>query len=129
MPTMSEAGRPRVIVCGTRTFDQRAFIEEKMDRLVMKLDGPIICTGAAAGADKLAEDWALSRGLLLKRFHPDWGKHGKKAGPIRNREMCEYAAERKPAFLVAFHDGVSKGTLDCIVTARKLGIKVRIIKV
>lgn len=124
---LETAGRPRVIVAGTRTFDDWRVLYDKMDKIIQKLTNPIICTGAAKGADRIAEEWALRRKFLLSRFHADWDKHGKAAGPIRNKEMIQYACERRPAFLVAFWDGKSPGTKNCIEQARKAEMKIRVV--
>lgn len=120
---------PRVVVCGTRTFTDWKFLYKELDRLTKKLDRPVIVTGAAKGADQFAENWANERRLVNVRYHAQWQKYGAKAGPIRNSEMLEETiALRKPAFLVAFHDGKSKGTADAIVKAKKLGYKVQVIR-
>ena len=42
--------------------------------------------------------------------------HDKAAGPIRNRQMAEYAD-----YLIAFWDGESRGTRNMIETMKKLG--------
>lgn len=57
----------------------------------------------------------------LKIFKADWGKHGKKAGPIRNKAMIDDADA-----LVAFWDGKSRGTKNCIRCATDKGIPVLI---
>lgn len=53
-------------------------------------------------------------------FNADWERHGKSAGPIRNREML--TVRFGVDILVAFPGG--KGTADCVAQARALGIKV-----
>jgi len=45
----------------------------------------------ASGADAEGASWALNRGIALKGFPADWKGNGRAAGPIRNREMAEYA--------------------------------------
>lgn len=81
----------------------------------------LVITGGARGADSMA--YGIGRkqiGCEVKVFLPDWGRYGKAAGPIRNRQML---AER-PDFVLAFHKNFSrsKGTRDCIDQATKLGI-------
>jgi hypothetical protein len=109
----------------------------QLDRLLQNLTKPVIVTGAgvpirvkkgvSAGADFFAEQWAMARRHTLVRFHAEWEKYGKKAGPLRNAEMVAFAGQRRPAFLVAFWDGKSPGTADCIAWARKAKFKVIVV--
>lgn len=124
MPYISTIGRIRVIVCGTRTFDDWDLLSKKLTHLLSELKPPlVICTGAAKGADELAEKWAFRHKHTVMRFHPDWDKYGKRAGPIRNAEMVTFALERKPAFMVAFWNGESSGTKDMIERCHKTKIR------
>lgn len=81
-----------------------------------------IIHGAARGADQQAD--LAARRLNLTR-HPcpaEWDKHGKSAGPIRNRKMAAVAHG-----LLAFWDGQSKGTEDIIQVMKQQKKDVRII--
>jgi len=125
-----ESERPRVIVCGTRTWHDWKFTCRKLDKLFEKLKDPIVCVGdCKSGPDAQALGWALGRMLLVKQFHARWEELGKSAGPVRNTEMVAYAAQRRPSFCIAFWDGESSGTADTIRKARKAGLIVRVIKV
>lgn len=68
------------------------------------------------GVDGLGEKYAEEYGFSVKYFPADWGKNGKSAGPIRNSEMAKYADA-----LIAFPDTNSKGTIDMITKATKIG--------
>lgn len=62
-----------------------------------------------------------------KVFKADWARHGRSAGPIRNRFMLESAKRaaevaHERIFLIAFPGG--KGTADCTRQAHELGIPV-----
>ena len=50
-----------------------------------------VVSGGASGADSGGEAWAKKRGLPIVRFMADWENNGKAAGPIRNRQMANYA--------------------------------------
>lgn len=50
-----------------------------------------IVSGGARGVDILAERYAKEIGVPVKIYLPDWTKHGKAAGPIRNRQIIENA--------------------------------------
>ena len=77
----------------------------------------LVVSGTASGADQYGEIWARACGLSVDRYPADWTKHGKAAGPIRNRLMAENADA-----LVAVWDGKSRGTRNMIDEARKRGL-------
>jgi hypothetical protein len=121
----------RVIVCGSRDFDADHIMTEALDELC-NMGDVVIVHGAARGADALASAWAkLERGWrflppvrVAEEPHPaEWEKHGKAAGPIRNRAMAAAGAD----LCLAFWDGQSRGTADMIATATRCGIPVRIV--
>lgn len=72
-----------------------------------------------SGFDKYVTYWAQLAKANLTVYHANWRKHGKAAGPIRNREMLE---DFKPDLLVAFPGG--KGTHNCMRTAWEMEIPV-----
>jgi len=78
-----------------------------------------IVSGIAPGVDTLAIQYARENNLPLREFHADWNKHKKAAGPIRNRQMAEYADA-----LIAIWDGESRGTKNMIEEATKRGLRV-----
>jgi hypothetical protein len=78
-----------------------------------------VVSGGAAGVDRLGEEWARKHKISVKRFPADWKKHGKAAGPIRNKAMAEYADA-----LIAIWDGQSKGTWNMMEEAAARGLLV-----
>ena len=121
----------RIIICGSRSFDDPAWLHRKLDRLTRKLDTRklTVVTGAQRskagkdhwyGADYWAERWAANHSVNLVRYHADWEK-GKGAGPRRNSEMVEQSGA---TVLVAVWDGSSSGTADAVAKARKAGLRV-----
>lgn len=76
-----------------------------------------VVSGGASGADAGGEEWARKRGLPVKLFHADWRTHKMAAGPIRNRQMAQYAEA-----LVLFPGG--RGTASMQQEARKNGLKI-----
>lgn len=97
----------KVIIAGSRTFNDYKLVCETMESLDIVIDE--IVSGGATGADELGEIWAFGHHIPIKRFSAEWDKYGKAAGPIRNTKMGEYAD-----FLVAFWDGKSRGTKNMI---------------
>jgi len=52
----------------------------------------------------------------ITSFKPDWGTHGRAAGPIRNREMAKYGDA-----LLLIWDGASRGSANMKQEMIKLG--------
>ena len=112
----------RVIIAGTRTFDNYGLLYEYADYKLSQIQDNIeIVSGGAKGADALGERYAREKGYSLRVFPADWAKYGRKAGPMRNRQMAEYADA-----LLAFWDGESAGTKNMIEEANKQGLKIGI---
>ena len=74
-----------------------------------------IVSGCARGIDTAAIDFATVHGISLKRFPADWELHDNAAGPIRNRQMADYADA-----LIAIWNRVSKGTEDMIAVMKRM---------
>jgi hypothetical protein len=113
----------KVIIAGSRNFNDYNSLCDFCDKiLVNKIDSEIeIVSGTAMGADSLGERYAIDRGYKLIKFPADWDKYGKAAGYKRNSQMAEYADG-----LIAFWDGISKGTKHMIDLANKKELKVRV---
>jgi hypothetical protein len=79
----------------------------------------VIIHGAAPGADTLAGQWAADKGIPVEAFPADWEKHGRAAGPIRNKQMLD---DGKPDLVVAFPGGW--GTANMCKQAREAGVRV-----
>lgn len=85
-----------------------------------------VVSGGAQGVDASGETLAKLHGIPLKIFRADWERNGRAAGPIRNRQMAQYADA-----LIAVWDGKSHGTDNMINEMKKLGkpVFVKIVKV
>jgi hypothetical protein len=77
----------KYIVAGGRDYQLTDYDRTILDFLPI---GEIV-SGGAPGADSGGEQWAAAKGIPVTRFDPDWNKHGRAAGPIRNRQMAAYA--------------------------------------
>lgn len=102
----------RIIVTGGRDYKDQKKLEEVLDLLYPSF----VIEGGAAGADELARTWCLKNKVEGKTYRADWNKHGRSAGPIRNRQMIE---ENPDAIVIAFPGG--KGTQSCIEIAKSFG--------
>ena len=111
------AGR-RIIVCGGREYADRVRAYAALDALLDQGPIAVIVEGGAPGADTMARQWAVARGIPYEEHAADWQALGPKAGPIRNQEMVDAGADG----VVAFPGGI--GTADCCRRAEAAGIKV-----
>lgn len=113
-----------LIVAGGRDFTNYKLLKERLDFLLSntdKEDVTILC-GMARGADLLGKRYADENHIDVWEYPADWSK-GKQAGYLRNSQMAEEGTH-----LVAFHDGVSRGTKHMIALATKKGLVVRVIR-
>ncbi len=117
----------RVIVAGSRTFNDFALLEKKLDALLVNLTNVEIVSGGARGADKLGEMYAKKHNLPYKIFRADWDDDGPQAGFIRNDTMASYAAKHGQGYCVVFWDGQSRGTAHMRKVAAEYGLAVRTI--
>lgn len=105
----------KVVIAGTRykdpankiPFDDYELVSQAMQRC--NFDVTEVVCGMAIGVDRLGETWAIVNGIAVKEMPANWNKHGKAAGPIRNREMAEYCDAA-----VVVWDGESPGSRNMI---------------
>lgn len=112
----------RVLVCGSRHFNDYKLLEKTLDGF----DITEIIEGEARGADSLARDYAFKRDILLRAYPADWERYNKVAGPIRNKQML---VEGQPELVIAFRGENSRGTQNMIDQAKKAGIPVEIVEI
>jgi len=108
----------KAIIAGGRDYNNYAYLKQQLDYFrEHQFDAKIteIVSGGARGVDSMGEQYAAENDIALKIFPADWKTHGKSAGPIRNRQMADYAD-----ILIAVWDGESKGTKNMIDTMHKL---------
>jgi len=113
----------RLIIAGGRTYHKDRdyhFTENEIEQLkhICEYMGITeIVSGGATGADKCGENFAKECNIPLKVFEADWDTLGRKAGPIRNGEMAEYADA-----LCVFPG--NKGTKDMLSKAKKNNLRI-----
>ena len=80
----------RMVIAGGRDF-KGFYSDSKLIReAVKKYIITEIISGSAIGADAFGERCAEILKIPIKKFPADWIKHGRKAGPMRNKQMAEY---------------------------------------
>lgn len=117
----------RIIVCGGVDFTDRTLCFRELNRLLAYYGKIEIVSGHARGADTLGEEYAKEHNIRLAVFPADWKRYGRVAGPIRNKQMLQYASEQSPV-VIAFWNGTSPGTRNMIQLAEKAGAEVHIVR-
>lgn len=89
----------------------------------------VMINGCAKGADTICLKWANERGVPVERFPADWDRHGKGAGPVRNRKMLNRLIETNGSAVFAFSHGplrFSRGTKNMVDQCSAKGISVQL---
>jgi len=111
-------GTMRVAVIGSRNLS----VENLGDYLPENTTE--IVSGGAKGVDTCARDYALSHGIKITEYLPEYEKYGRAAPLKRNITIIQNAD-----LVLAFWDGKSKGTKFVIDSCEKLGVEVRVVEV
>lgn len=98
-------------IVGSRNMTDYSKVKIILDKYE---DITCIISGGANGADRLADYYAQEKKIPFEAILPDWKKYGKSAGAIRNKQIVD-----KSERVIAFWDGVSKGTKITIDMAKK----------
>lgn len=114
----------RVAVIGSRGFTNYNLLSDVLTKFSNEQKLTTIISGGAQGADKLAEVYAKTNNIPIIIYPADWAKHGRAAGPIRNKQLVNDAD-----YIIAFWDGKSPGTLSSINFAKGLNKPVNIITI
>ena len=80
-----------------------------------------IVSGGAKGVDTSAREYAISHGIKLTEFLPEYKKYGRSAPLKRNITIIENAD-----LVLAFWDGNSRGTKFVIDNCKNRGIPVKV---
>jgi len=111
----------KLAIIGSRTFTDYAALDLAIKQFFCDAttDGYIprfteIVSGGAAGADSLGAQWGCEWGIKVFEYLPEWEKYGKRAGFIRNQTIIDNSTH-----VLAFWDGVSKGTGNSLALAKK----------
>ncbi len=120
-----------MIVCGGTKFNDRTAAYAGLDgHLQQHLDtGSVleVIQGGAGGADRLAADWAKSKGAIQTPMKVNFSKHGYAGIEILNHDMAaRLEARRDQAGATTMVIGMpgGKGTAHMLRTARERGLDV-----
>lgn len=106
--------KPKVkcLIAGSRTINDYYLLTDFIMKTGEKFDA-VLC-GYATGVDRLGLRYAQELGLQVIPYIPNWAKHGKKAGILRNEQMvkdCDVA--------IILWDGTSPGTKSTLELLKK----------
>lgn len=123
----------RLLVTGSRAWTDAASIRRVLDERLSAHGAMVLYHGHhPAGADAVADRWALEAldsgaVVVLHRFTAEWGRYGRRAGPIRNAEMVRAfraaALDVDVAEVHGFLRGASPGTTGCLELAERAGFE------
>jgi predicted Rossmann fold nucleotide-binding protein DprA/Smf involved in DNA uptake len=102
----------KVIIAGSRDINDYNIVLSAFSSCPFEITE--IVSGCAKGVDTLGEQVADLICVPICKFPADWNKHGKAAGPIRNKQMADYADAA-----IVIHNG-SRGSLNMIEQMKKL---------
>lgn len=115
----------KVAIIGSRSYNDEIEFNNAIEKLLFDIQTPwTVISGGAIGTDALAAKFAHKNGYPLIEYKPDWKKDGRGAGLVRNTQIIS-----ESDMVIAFWDGVSKGTMDSINKAKKMNKKVHIIQI
>lgn len=114
----------RILVCGGRHFSDYALLEKTINGVIAESgrEDIEIVSGHCIGADRLGELYAEKHNAQVKIFPAKWEKYGKRAGPMRNKQMVDYVSGIENKMVIAFVSANTKGTRNTIALAKKANI-------
>jgi len=113
----------KLAIVGSRGFDDYDLLKETIHKNYTIDKIGYIVSGGAKGADSLGERFADENDILKEIYLPDWKKYGRGAGFIRNKDIVDACDD-----IILFWDGSSKGTMNSMKHAQKLGKHIHLIE-
>jgi len=116
----------KIAIVGSRRFVNYAMFSSKVDEILKDTDKSnlIIVSGGALGVDSMAKDYAKYNKLGYLEFLPDYQKYEGKIAPLKRNELIANECDK----MIAFQLNNSNGTNHVVALAKKLGKKVKLIK-
>lgn len=99
----------KVIIAGSRDVKDYMLVARTVEESGWKDKITEVVSGCATGVDTLGEQWARANNIPIKEMPANWNQYGNSAGPMRNRQMAEYADAA-----IVIWDGKSRGTRNMI---------------
>jgi hypothetical protein len=112
-----EREKVKVIIAGGRKINDYATLKRAIKDSGFEITE--VVSGGAFGVDSMGERYAGDNALPLEVFSARWDIHGPAAGPIRNKQMAEYADA-----LILIWDGASKVSKSMLKFAKENNLKI-----
>ena len=139
-PPIPTRGRVRLIIAGSRSFEDAEFLEQRLETLCARWKPEQILgiSGGARGADTLGEAWCKRRGIEVARYDAAWERTDAPRATLRThngRDFNSAAGRDRNAtmavgatHLVAFSTDttLTPGTADMVRTAQRMGLAIRV---
>lgn len=111
----------KIVIFGSRNFNNYFLLKNTIEETEAFKQNQItaIISGAAKGADKLGERWAIETNTPIISMPAEWDKYGKRAGYLRNKQMAQ-----KADAAIGFWDGKSVGTRHMINICKNLNLPI-----
>ncbi len=87
----------KLLVAGSRDFNDYNLLKDAINKLNINPD--LVICGMARGADMLGYRYALENNINIEKHKPDWNAYGKRAGMLRNQQMCNRLSEEDIAII------------------------------
>jgi len=108
----------KIVITGGRFFDDKEMMFYVLDKIHKKTPIEKIAHGDCTGADLLAREWGLDKGLTVVAYPAVWTS-GNDAGEKRNDYMF---SNFEPDYVLAFPGGT--GTKNSIKFAKRKGYNI-----
>ena len=112
---------PVLIVAGDRDNEPAPPARDMLVYIMEYLNPQLVVHGGGGATDNWAGAAAKTHGRVVRVFNADWLK-GPMAGPIRNREMAQFARDQGGGYVILFPGG--RGTLSMSVEAGRAKLSI-----
>jgi predicted Rossmann fold nucleotide-binding protein DprA/Smf involved in DNA uptake len=109
-------GAKKIGIIGSRSFNNKKQVYALLDKIFKKYPDAMLVSGGANGPDSFAYQYCIDYGYDILVCGAGWVRYGKRAGMMRNQRIADNSD-----IIIAFWDGVSTGTEDCMRKAKDAG--------
>lgn len=113
------SGYKMILVTGGRDFSDGTRVSLVLEQALHDFRTICVLQGGAKGADKLAKDWALDRGVPCLTMDAPWDAFGKQAGIVRNKWMADICL---PDMCLAFPGGTGTAQMKQYATQKSIPV-------